>query len=382
MDIITMEKLKPFLSINSDLCVSMFMPAHRAGRETGQDPIRFKNLLGEVKEGLLAKGLRSPEVQEILEPAHVLLDDHDFWQHQSDGLAVFFTPEEFHYYRLPLQFEELVVVSDRFHLKPLFPYLTSDGRFYILALSQNEVRLLECTKHTVDEIGLGDMPASLAEAFRYQDFEKQLQFHTGTTLASGTHSGVFHGHDIRDDAKDKILRWFHMIDKELKSLLRDEQSPMVLAGVEYLLPIYKDANTYPHLLDNGVPGNPEELKPEELHDRAWTVVKPVFMEKQEKAAARYGQLAGTGQTTSDVKEAVLAAHQGKVDSLFVAVGVQVWGSFDADTNAIDMHEHKETGDEDLLDLAAVRTRLNGGAVYAVEPDSVPGHAPLAAVFRY
>ena len=382
MDIITMETLKPFFSKRSGRCVSLFMPTHRAGRETEQDPIRFKNLLGEVEARLLAEGLRSPEVREVLKPAHGLLQDPGFWQHQSDGLAVFFTPEEFHYYRLPLEFEELVVVSDRFHLKPLFPYFTNDGRFYILALSQKEVRLLECTQHTVDEVGLENMPTSLSEAFKYQNFEKQLQFHTGTTLASGTHSGVFHGHDIRDDAKDKILRWFHMIDKELKSLLRDEQSPIVLAGVEYLLPIYKDANTYPHLMDNGVPGNPEELKPEELHDRAWTVVEPVFMEKQEKAAARYGQLAGTGQTTSDVKEAVLAAHQGKVDSLFVAVGVQVWGSFDADTNAIDIHEHKETGDEDLLDLAAVRTRLNGGAVYAVEPGKVPGHAPLAAVFRY
>lgn len=382
MDIITMEQLKPLLSRHSELCVSLFMPSHRAGRETEQDPIRFKNLLGEVREGLMANGLRSPEVREILGPAELLLEDHDFWQHQSDGLAVFFTPEEFHCYRLPLQFEELVVVSDRFHLKPLFPYLTSDGRFYILALSQNEVRLLECTQHTVDEVGLGDMPESLAEAFRYKSFEKQLQFHTGATLASGTHSGVFHGHDIKDDAKDNILRWFHMIDKELKNLLTDEQSPVVLAGVEYLLPLYKEANSCPHLMEEGIPGNPEEIKPEELHGRAWTVVKPVFMEKQENAAARYGQLGGTGQTTSDVKEAVLAAHQGKVDSLFVPVGVQVWGSFDADTNAVDMHEHREPGDEDLLDLAAIQTRLNGGSVYAVSPESVPGRSPLAAVFRY
>jgi hypothetical protein len=382
MDILTMEKLKPFLSRHSDFCVSLFMPAHRAGRETEQDPIRFKNLLGEAKARLLAEGLRSPEVREILKPAHGLLQDPVFWQNQSDGLAVFFTPEEFHYYRLPLQFEELVVISDRFHLKPLFSYFTSDGRFYILALSQNQVRLLECTRHTVDEVGLENMPTSLAEAFKYQDFEKQLQFHTGTTLASGTHSGVFHGHDIGDDAKDRILRWFHMIDKELKSLLRDEQSPIVLAGVEYLLPLYKEANTYSNLLDKGITGNPEELKPEELHDRAWTVVEPVFMEKQEKAAARYGQLAGTGQATSDVKEAVVAAYNGRVDALFVAVGVQVWGTFDPDTNTAHVHEHEEPGDEDLLNLIAIQTGLNGGDVYAVGPRSVPGQTPLAAVFRY
>lgn len=382
MDIITMEKLKTFFTRHPDWCVSLFMPTHRAGRETEQDPIRFKNLLGEVKERLLAKGLRSPDVREVLKPAQSLLHDPGFWQHQSDSLAVFFTPEEFHHFRLPLQFEELVVISNRFHLKPLFPYFTSDGRFYILALSQNQVRLLECTQHTVDEVELESMPKSLAEAFQYEHFEKQLQFHTGTSSGTGSRRAMFHGHGISDEAKGKILRWFHMIDEELTSLLTGEQSPIVLAGVEYLFPLYNEANTYPRLLDKGISGNPEELKPEELHDRAWTLVRPIFMETQEKAAAQYSQLAGTGQTTSDVKEAVLAAHHGRVAILFVAVGVQVWGSFDPDTNMVHVHEHTEPGDEDLLDLVAIRSMLNGGSVYAVRPDQVPGHALLAAVFRY
>ena len=40
------------------------------------------------------------------------------------------------------------------------------------------------------------------------------------------------------------------------------------------------------------------------------------------------------------------------------------------------------GDEDLLDLAAIQTILNGGTVYVVEPEQVPGQTLLAAVFRY
>lgn len=38
--------------------------------------------------------------------------------------------------------------------------------------------------------------------------------------------------------------------------------PLVLAGVEYLLPIYRRANTYPYLLDGGVTGNPEGRRPD------------------------------------------------------------------------------------------------------------------------
>lgn len=40
------------------------------------------------------------------------------------------------------------------------------------------------------------------------------------------------------------------------------------------------------------------------------------------------------------------------------------------------------GDEELIDLAAVETFKNGGRVYAVNPDEVPGGGVLAAVLRY
>jgi len=383
MDAITMTELKTLLAGYSGRHVSLFMPTHRVGRELEQDPIRLKNLLREVEQRLQDKGLRSPDVREMLKPAQHLLQEPGFWRNQSDGLAVFFTPETFHYYRLPLPFEELVVISNRFHLKPLLPFFASDGHFYILALSQNQIRLLEGTRHTVDEINLESMPQSMAEALQFERFDKQSQFHTGTSAAhTGDRAGVFHGHDPSDEEKNALLRWFHKIDDELPNVLVGRQSPIVLAGVEVLFPLYKKANSYPHLVEEGIPGSPEALRPEELHAQAWPLVQPFFMQAQEQAVAQYRQLSGTGQTTTDVKEAVLAAHQGRVEALFVALGVQVWGAIDLSTNTVHVHEDHEPADEDLLDLAAVQTLLNGGIVYAVEPEQVPEHAPLAAVFRY
>ena len=383
MDIITMEELKVFLTSYPGWCVSLFMPTHRTGRETKQDLIRFKNLLREVEERLLAKGLRSPDVREMLKPAQHLLQEPFFWRHQSDGLALFFSLDTFRSYRLPLPFEELVVVSNRFHAKPLLPFFTNEGRFYILALSQNQVRLLEGTRHTVDEVDMESMLPSLAEALPYERFDKQLQIHTGTSSAStGDSAAMFHGQDPSDEDKGRILRWFHKIDDELPNVLIGGQSPIVLAGVEYLFPLYKEANSYPHLVEEGIPGNPEELRPEELHAQAWPLVQPTFMKAQEKAVARYNQLAGTGQTTTNVQEVVLAAHHGRVDVLFVAIGVQVWGRFDPNTNTVHMGQDLEPGDEDLLDLVVIQSMLHGGTVYAVEPEQVPDRAPLAAVFRY
>jgi hypothetical protein len=362
------------------LCVSIFLPTHRAGAQTQQHPIRLKNLLREAEEQLLTKGLRAPEAEQLLGPARELLDDSVFWRHQSDGLAVFLSRGVFRYYRLPLNFEDLVVVADRYYLRPLLPLLTGDGQFYVLALSQNEVRLLRATRHSVSEVELKGLPESLADTLRYDDQEKQLQSHTSTAGGRGDRAAIFHGHEPDDDPKDDILRYFRQIDRGVREQLKGSKAPLVLVGVDYLLPIYRKASRYPHTIDEGVTGNPERLRPEELHERAWDAVQPRFSEAQQKAAARYRQLAGTGQTSRDVREIVVAAYSGRVETLFATSGAQRWGVFGPGTSEVDLHEGPEGGD--LLEFAAIQTVLHHGTVYVTNPENMPADANAVSVFRY
>ncbi len=382
MNRITLAELQPFLNDHEDWCVSLFMPTHRLGRETEQDPIRFKNLLQEAEARLLEKGMRTPDVQAMLQPAHDLLLDPAFWWHMSDGLAVFFTQAELHTYRLPLPFEELLVITNRFHIKPLLPFFTNDGHFYILALSQNEVRLLEGTRHTVDEIDLESIPTSLRQTLRYEQYEKQLQVRGGGTVGRGVQAGMFHGHDPSDEDKNRLLRWFNKLDGELRQFLTGEGSPLVLAGVDYLLPIYHAANTYPHLLEEGIPGNPEELTPATLHQRAWSLVEPGFRQAQEAARAQYQQLSANGRTTNELKEALLAAQAGRVESIFVPLGVQIWGRYDPQSQTLHVHPEAAPGDEDLLDQLAILTLQMGGEVFAVTQEEMPGGMSVAVIYRY
>ncbi|HSK85130.1 MAG TPA: hypothetical protein VK902_17285 [Rubrobacter sp.] len=386
MDPLSNQDLEQLVDNPEGPCVSIFLPTHRAGVETRQDPIRLKNLLGEARERLVGtKGLRPTEADEILEQARDLLSEDVFWRYQSDGLALFLSLGEYRFYRLPLAFEQLAVVADRYHLKPLLPLLAGDGRFYVLALSQNAVRLLGASRRSVEEVALGeDVPESLADTLRFDDPEKQLQFHTGTSGgARGGRAAVFHGHGANDDPKDDILRYFRRIDRGVADLLKGREAPLVLAGVDYLLPIYREASTYPRLVDGGVTGNPEELSAEELHERAWKTVEPLFSEAEREATARYAELAGTDRTSRDVREIVSAAYYGRVEALFAASGARRWGAFDPATGEVDLHDEPETGDGDLLDFAAVQTFLNGGVVYVRAPDEMPEkEAGAACVFRY
>ena len=175
----TKDDIKELASRTQFPCVSLFLPTHRVSAQAEQDRIRLKNLLQQADSSLRAKGMGAGEVRELLEPAMRLDRDGSFWRHQSDGLAIFLAPGFARDDRVPQSFQELAVVSDRFHLKPLLPLLTGDGRFYVLAISQESVRLLEGTRDSVAELDLSDVPQSLAEALKYDDPERQLQFHIG-----------------------------------------------------------------------------------------------------------------------------------------------------------------------------------------------------------
>lgn len=383
MDPVSSDDLRALLEEGNAPCVSLFMPTHAAGSATRQDPIRYKNLLREAEARLVSGGMRGPQAKKLLAPAGKLADDALFWQQQSDGLAVFVDRGGMRGYRVPLRFRERVVAAGRFHVKPLLPLFTDDGIFYLLAISQNVVRLLQGTRYEVKELDLEGVPRSLQEALQYDDPERQLHFHTGTPGAQGARGAVFYGHGgPADEAKTNLLRFFHLVDAGIRPLLREDRAPLVLACVDYLRPIYREANTYPGLLDEGVPGNPDAAAVRDLHRLCWAVVEPRFSQPRRDALAQYRALAGTGRTSADPAEIVRAAHHGRVSVLFVPIGVERWGVYKPETEELEQREEPEPGTEGLYNLAAVRTLATGAAVYALAPDEMPDRAPVAAVFRF
>lgn len=377
MDLFTRADLRALLAEHEGPCVSLFMPAHRGGAE--EDPIRFRNLLRRAEERLDAYGLSGSAVGEFLAPLHALLTDVTFWPNQSDGLAIFLARDFLRVYRLPGAFREELEVGEFFHVAPLLPLLTGDGRFYVLALSQNATRLFYGTRFTISPVDLKRVPHSMAEALQTHDRDEVLTFHTRPT-SGGTWGAIFEGHGVGiDTVKGDLLLYFQKIDRGLHELLREERAPLVLAAVDYLMPIYREANTYPHLLEKGIEGSPDRLGEKDLHDRAWAIVEPQFQDALSQAVGVFHQAAAAGKATADAQQIIPAAYRGELETVFVAQGLHLWGTLDPSTNRVELHEQQDVGDEDLLNLAAIHTLRHGNTVYALPPEQVPGGGPLAAI---
>jgi hypothetical protein len=278
----------------------------------------------------------------------------------------------------PLDLLELAVVDDRFHVTPLLPLLAGDGHFFVLALSQNQIRLLEGTRDRMEEVDLPGVPLGVRDALQGEEVQKQLQRYVVDRGGVGA-GGIYHGHGHPDEGQaERILRYFRKVDRGLREVLAGERAPMVLAAVEHLAPIYRKANTYPQLVDEVLAGSPEGLSPHELHARAWPIVKPALLRVQREVVARYDRLAGTGLTSQDPQDIGRAAADGRIQTLFIS---QHPTGPSAAAGGVPVSDG-DGGLRDVLELATVTALSNGGTVYLFPAGEIPGGGNAAAVFRY
>lgn len=364
-------------------CVSVYLPTHPGGFEGQAGRIHLKNLLAEAERRLVARGTRPVEARDFLTPANDLVDDDRFWKDQTAGLAVLTSPQATQSFYLPIKVHPLAVVNSRFHIAPLVPLFDQAAEFYVLAVSENGVRLLKADRWYSEEVVVPGLPVNAEEALHYDHPTNTRQFHTAVLGRHMSKLGAYHGGgDFFEQEKNELLEYFRIIDRALHPVLRDEHLPLVFAGVDYLFPIFREANTYPHLADAHVHGNTETWSDEQLHERAWSSIGPHFAKPRQAALARYATLGDDGFRSDDLRVILAAAEQGKVETLFASVEEPVWGKWDSTHRRLRLDAERGDHSDDMIDLAIAETLAHRGTVYSVPSASFSAGKHCQAIFRY
>jgi release factor family 3 len=361
------EELRYLFEKRNRSCVSIFLPTRRAGlvSEMEEGRIQLKDLLHDAETRLTAAGLRKTETRELLAPARQLAERSQFWRHQSEGLALFLAHGFLRYFQVPRKFQVLAVVDDRFDITPLLPLWSSEDRFYLLALSLKHVRVFEGTRYAIAELDVTGLPKSLQEVLGY-----------------GVDQSLRQQHSLKPGLPEDELLYFRQINEAFRDPLKNQHVPLVLAGVEDALSLYRQANTYAGLLDDGIVGNPDRLSADELHAKALKYVRTYYDRAKNQAIVQYRERANASKTCKELHHVLPAAYQGRVYHLFVPTDVQKWGKFNPEQNELAVHENRQIGDHNLMNLAVVQTILNGGSVYVLDSSEMPDGSSIAALLRY
>lgn len=365
--------------------VSLYMPAHRAGMEVRQGPIRLKNLLGDAAGLLKGKGMSPGEIQRLFKQIlpHMESENAPFWQHQDLGLAVFISPVATRCLRVPLRFEEQVHVGSRFLVKPLLPMLARDGRFHVLAVSEDGARLFEASRYGMADAGNSRLSDSAADLLGRSEFENALGFHAA---ARGAANVQFHslGESPQDERQRQVEEYARMVAAAADEILSGAGTPLVLAADDRMLGMLRNYLGYDGVVEDAIRAHPESLSGEALHEQAYDLVRDRLDRDRREAMERFEARRNDGGegVASRIEEVVPAAAGGRVDALIVAVDAAAEGRFDAEKDRA-----VETGPDDeeaidLVDFAVLQTLAHGGTVYSRPADRAEDFPPVGAIYRY
>jgi hypothetical protein len=393
MALINRSDIEKLINVQSNtgnaLCLSFYLPTHRAGQQTlnGIDTIAFKNQVRKAKSLLERHDVPEAEIAQYLKPAEDLLHDNNFWRHQSEGLVVFITKGFSAHYTLPIAMPDEVYVLDQFYFTPILPILSQNGRFFILNLYREKISFYEATIDKIRQIDISSfVPESFNQALKFDIKGNDQDFTHSTTTVNG--SNIVHGAGTNksDEEHGRVREFMLEIDNNLQQILHNATEPLVLAGVDHYCSIYRNVSKYKNIVPQNINVNEGVDDMNALHEKALAVMKPLMQQGHTDSMTRYQNVAGTGATSEDIATVAAEAVHGRVDTLFIAPSQPVWGSYNAVSATAEVHDEYQRGDDDLINLAAIKTIAQGGRVFVSNdvnaPEATNGQANVKALFRY
>ncbi len=389
------ERLKELLEVPDGPAVSIYLPTERSSSEADTDRLRFRAAYERARELLSAEADdgRREAVEAELATLEPLTREQEFWRYESEGIALFVSRGFQRMYRVPTQLPELVVVGPTFHTRPLIELLQAPDRYWVLGLSQKQVRLWEGTASSASPVDLGEMPRDMLDAlgFEYERdaniIQRQKIRRARSQPGRGGHSPVFHGHGAAKDevTEAELKKFFKLVDDGLAELLKDEIGPVVLATVGEYHPIYRSISSLENLVEEGIEANVTDWGTGRIHDAAWPIAKSVVLRQVEQALALWESGYGAGKGELDLANLGRLAVAGRIRLLLTERGRRVWGTFDRETGAIEIL--KEGGDDpgehavELLDELAEMVMLKGGNALVLSAERMPTETGAAGVLR-
>ncbi len=367
VDIPSRSDIERLITVRTPACLSLYLPTSPITQDAQADRIELKNLGRTGLEQLREQDIDKRVVLEVEEAIDDLVDDDTFWAFQANSLAVFVTPDTVKTFRLPNALEPMVEAGDRFFIKPLLRAVTVPQTAFVLALAQGSVRLIEVS---------GDLPARETSV---ADMPKSAASVAGkTSILDRSPSGRLQG---SEGQKVRMTQYARAVDQALRELLVGRETPLILAAAPPIDSIFRSVNTYPHLVDEVIPGNPEKVSDADLAQASRAILDRLHRADLEEIHRLFEVRATEGRTTTDIVNAARAATFGAVAVLLVDIDEIVPGIVGEDGTVV-FSKEASAANHGVVDQIAGRALLTGARVLGERRADIPGGGSLAAILRY
>lgn len=362
--------------------ISLYQPTHRSFPENKQDPIVFKNLLRDIEGCLEQQSADADIIASIMKPFYELKDDRGFWNHTSDGIAVFASINNCIVYNLHAPVEKRAVVSNSYHIQPIIKAFQSTENYLLLGLSRESFTLYQGNRYGFEEIVLNnDKPIIMKEVLGDQLSDPYLSH--GSYAGAGGPS-MYHGHgDAKEEIDKDTEKYFRYVDSfVIENYSKASKLPLVLVSLAEHQSVFRRISKNPYLLEEGISKSIDALDLDEILNKARTIIQAINMEKTHNLAKSYAKAEAESLGSSDIEQVVKAAYEGLVKTILVEEDKTVPGKIDFKTGKIKTGDINSPDYDDIIDDLAELVLSNGGTVFILTKNMMPSTTGVAAIYRY
>lgn len=363
-------------------CVSLYQTTHKSRPENMQDPIRFKNLLQEI-ENSLKKDFSQEEIVAIMKPFNDIAQDKIFWNNVTEGLAILANKDNCVVYKLNREVEELAIVANSFHIKPLIRNFQSADSYHILGITRDDFNIYEGNRYGIEMIELDkDIPKTLKEVLGDEYTDSHVQ--TGRYSGGSTGTPVFHGQGGRkDEIEIDTEKYFRYIDKFiLDNFSNPMRLPLMLVALDEHQGEFRNISKNNYLLEAKINKDPESLPREEIRKLTWEKMEPFYIEKTKDIVERYSLQRSKFLATDDLSEIARAALEGKIDTLMIEYGNIEPGRVNRVSGEIERGNIEDPKLDDVIDDLGELALKSKAEVVVLPKERMPSTTGIAAIFRY
>lgn len=368
VDLPTQPELRNLAAARNDPSVSIYLATTPQTQHIDQARLQLGHLLKQAEDQLEAAGTPKRSIWPISEQVADLIDDDEFWRFQANSLALLITPDRLRSYRLPTRLGDNVHTADRFLIGPLMRATSVQQHAFVLALEENQVRLFEIFADLPgQEIRVPGMPKDAASAIGVASVNARA--------ASGSQRGT-------EGQKMRLRQYVRIVDAALRPIMAGRDEPLILAATEPLAPMFRELNSYPELVAEGITASPAHMSESDITVAARPILDRLHNAHLRELGDLFAARRGDGRAVTDPSHAARAATFGAIDTLLVDINAKLPGHVDETTGAITFSETEKATNLDILDEIAGRVIANGGKVYGVRAEDMPDNAQLAAILRF
>jgi len=354
-------RLRELKDVFSESCVSIILNTHRTKPDNRKDPLLLKNLIKEASERLFSdRNKRDAQliVQRLLDLESRI--DHSY---NLESLILYVNEDIAEYVRLPIPVADRVVVDNTFATRDLVRALHIETNYYVLALSQQKVRLIEAFNDRV--VSETDKPFPIENTQFYSTSKvKQSNASLQTNL---------------------VAEFFNRVDKEVNKVRKENPLPVLICTEqgnyhEYL----KIADVKHSIYDTFLNKNRLDEKADAIVREAWHIVKEYTIAQNNARKAELKKAVGSGKFMSDVNDIWRAIFEGRIQTLFIEQGLFQPAILKANTITFVSDDERSKTDvvDDIYDEMIEANMDFGGDVVFLPKGELKDFSGFGAITRY